>query len=265
MSNEIKPMDFVFKDRTDCPVRAIVVKGEPWFVAKDVCDALEILNISQAIESLDEDEKLTYVLHMSGQNRSMWIVSAPGLYSLVFRSRKPEAKTFKRWITHTVIPEIMRTGGFNKEKSVQEALNDPSSLRSLLLSYSETVIEQKKVIESQTKEIEAAQPAIQFTNDLQNADGLFAITETAKKLHVKPKEFTKLCRESRVLYYLNDTLVPYAEYEDSGYCKVKTDIRKDNNVAYTQTFFTAAGLIWIWNKLKLNTPRPQLPCKGLFD
>ena len=94
-------------------LRAIERDGEPWFVAKDVCDALSIANSRDALARLDDDEKNTVALtDGTPGNPNKTIVNEPGLYILVLSSRKPEARAFKRWITHEVIPAIRRTGGY---------------------------------------------------------------------------------------------------------------------------------------------------------
>ncbi|MEC1824056.1 Bro-N domain-containing protein [Bacillus paralicheniformis] len=100
----------------DQQVRTVVKDGEPWFVAKDVCDVLEIGNPSQALSRLDEDEKNTVILNEGIGNPNKTIVNEPGLYSLILGSRKPEAKQFKRWITHEVIPTIRKTGSYQMEQ-----------------------------------------------------------------------------------------------------------------------------------------------------
>lgn len=91
-------------------IRAIEKDGEPWFLAVDVCKALEHSNTAMALERLDDDEKYKFSLGLSGGDT--WCVNEPGLYSLVLGSRKPEAKAFKRWITHEVIPAIRQTGTY---------------------------------------------------------------------------------------------------------------------------------------------------------
>jgi prophage antirepressor-like protein len=92
-------------------VRAILNdKGEPLFLAKDVCQVLEITDTQQAVERLDEDEKLMRTVHVSGQNRQAWFVTESGLYSLIFTSRKPEAKAFKKWVTSVLLPTLRKTG-----------------------------------------------------------------------------------------------------------------------------------------------------------
>lgn len=91
--------------------------GAPWFIAKDVCDILELPNVSMAIGRLDDDEKLTSTLLMSGQNREVFLINEPGLYSLILTSRKPEAKAFKKWLTSEVLPSIRKHGAYISENS----------------------------------------------------------------------------------------------------------------------------------------------------
>lgn len=111
----------VFNNTQFGEVRSINRNGEPWFVAADVCRVLEIGNPSQALARLDEDEKNTLILNEGNRgNPNMTIVNEPGLYTLVLGSRKPEAKAFKRWITHEVIPAIRKTGGYTIKKPEDE-------------------------------------------------------------------------------------------------------------------------------------------------
>ena len=98
--------------------------GEPWFIAADVCRALDINNVSDAVARLDEDE-LTLIKTISGvQTREMNAISEAGLYALVLSSRKSEAKKFKRWVTHEVIPTIRKTGGYSVEQNLHKPATD---------------------------------------------------------------------------------------------------------------------------------------------
>lgn len=102
---------FEFKDKQ---IRVLTDEnGDPWFVAKDVCDILEISNSRQVVQSLDDDEKDVYNVYTRGGKQDMHIISESGLYSIVLRSRKPEAKAFKRWVTHEVLPSIRKTGNYS--------------------------------------------------------------------------------------------------------------------------------------------------------
>lgn len=108
----------IFESKEFGQLRSVLRDGEPWFVAADVCRVLEIQNYTQAVARLDEDERAMFNIGRQGDTNC---VNEPGLYSLVLGSRKPEAKAFKRWITHEVIPSIRKTGQYQaKPKSALE-------------------------------------------------------------------------------------------------------------------------------------------------
>ena len=92
--------------------RSKTLEGEPWFVAADVCRALGLGNSSDVIKRLDEDERTLVSIEGASNGLPVNAVNEPGLYALILGSRKPEAKAFKRWITHEVIPSIRKTGGY---------------------------------------------------------------------------------------------------------------------------------------------------------
>lgn len=98
------------------PIRVETIGDEPWFVAKDVCDALTITNNRDAVAQLDDDEKLMSAIPTSGQNRQMWLVNESGLYNLIFQSRKAEAKAFRKWVTGEVLPSIRKTGRYEMRR-----------------------------------------------------------------------------------------------------------------------------------------------------
>lgn len=98
---------FSFKDQD---VRVVEVDGEPWWVAKDVCDVLGLANPSESLKALDEDELTSETLRSGGQGREMNLISESGLYTLILRSNKAEARPFRRWVTHEVLPSLRRNG-----------------------------------------------------------------------------------------------------------------------------------------------------------
>lgn len=119
-------------------VRTVVIDGEPWFVAVDVCRVLEHTNTSVAVSRLDDDEKGVSTLYTPGGTQGASVVSEAGLYSLILTSRKPEAKAFKRWITHEVIPAIRKTGTY-----VQPA----TSMEDLIIMQAQSVKELKAKVD----------------------------------------------------------------------------------------------------------------------
>jgi prophage antirepressor-like protein len=106
----------------DSEVRVIMVNDEPWWVASDVCKILNIINVGQAVENLDDDEKNTLSIGYSIRgNPNKIVVNEPGLYQLIFVSHKPEAKAFKRWVTHNVLPSIRKTGSYTLHETPVQA------------------------------------------------------------------------------------------------------------------------------------------------
>lgn len=99
----------------DLQLRVVMIEGEPWFVAADVCALLDVKNVTQAVARLDADERAMFNIGRQGDSS---IVSEPGLYSLILGSRKPEASKFKRWVTHEVLPSIRKTGSYSVKKQV---------------------------------------------------------------------------------------------------------------------------------------------------
>lgn len=93
-------------------VRTINVDGEPYLVARDVCNVLDIKDTHSAVRNLDDDEYLLRTVSGSAQNRTVLLVNESGLYHLIFKSRKPEAKAFRKWVTAEVLPQIRRTGSY---------------------------------------------------------------------------------------------------------------------------------------------------------
>ena len=118
MTSELK----VFENPTFGQVRTVEVDGEPWFVGKDVAEALGYSNTRDALSKhVDEDDKATVAFHDGSQNRNVTAVNESGLYSLILSSKLPGAKEFKRWVISEVIPSIRKTGGYTlKPKPMTE-------------------------------------------------------------------------------------------------------------------------------------------------
>ena len=157
-------------------LRTINQNGEPWFVAADVCRVLEHTNVTVALDRLDEDEKAKFNLGLRGGDTGC--VNEPGLYSLVLGSRKPEAKAFKRWITHEVIPAIRKHGMYATEETAERILNDPDFLIKTLETLKE---ERAKRIQAE-EQIKLEAPKVLFADCVSQADNEILIGELAKLL-----------------------------------------------------------------------------------
>lgn len=176
MNNEIQRFDFkgaLLRTLTD-------EAGEPWFVAKDVCDILELNNITEALRPLDDDEKTNFRNSEVAQSggRAPLIISEPGLYKLIMRSRKPEAKEFQRWVTHEVLPQIRKTGGYIP---TSDADDDMTILAKAVMIGQRTMEAQRRKIAEQQTRIVELEPKARFA-DAVASDGTCLVGELAKML-----------------------------------------------------------------------------------
>lgn len=155
--------------------------GQPWFVAADVCAALEIGNPSQAIARVDDDERMTTLISNEGAatgKSQMAFVNEPGLYSLVLGSRKPEAKTFKRWITHEVIPTIRKHGIYATPEAAEAMLNNPDVMIQALQALKQEREERERLAEK----VKADAPKVLFATAVEGSTTSILVGELAKLL-----------------------------------------------------------------------------------
>ena len=157
-------------------IRTIEQNGQLWFVAKDVCEALEIKNARDALMRLEDDEKANVGLTDGSQNRKMNIVNEYGLYNLVLASRKPEAKAFKRWITHEVIPSIRKHGAYMTDDVLKQAIQSPD----FLIKLATELKEEKEARQQAEASLKAAQPKMLFADAVSASDSTILIGDLAK-------------------------------------------------------------------------------------
>ena len=145
----------IFENNDFGQIRVVERDGEPWFVAADVCRALDVVNSRDAVARLDVDEKNTVVLtDGTPGNPQKTIVNEPGLYTLILGSRKPEAKAFKRWITHEVIPTIRKTGAYFTRKPDSYMIDDPIERAKRWIEEAQERLALQETVNEQRKEIE---------------------------------------------------------------------------------------------------------------
>ncbi|WP_276913147.1 BRO family protein [Aneurinibacillus aneurinilyticus] len=191
-------------------VRVISVDNDPWFVAKDVCDILEIGNSRQALARLDDDEKANVILNDGRQNRTFSAVNEPGLYTLILSSRKSEARVFKRWITHDVLPSIRKTGGYvsDDELFVNTYLAHADDQTKLLFKATlETVRKQNEKITTMT-------PKVEKFDSFMSAENVQSGIDVAKTLGTGVRKLYAFLRNEGV-FRKNNT--PYQRYVDCDY------------------------------------------------
>ena len=159
-------------------VRTIQRNGEPWWVLKDVCDVLELSNSRMVADRLDEDEKGVSIVDTLGGKQELTVISESGLYNVILLSRKPEAKKFKRWVTHEVLPQIRKHGAYVTTSKLEEIMNDPDSWIKLLTTI------KKERQEKELLQLQAAEnkPKVIFADAVSVSEGTILIGELAKIL-----------------------------------------------------------------------------------
>lgn len=172
MNNEIQKFDFKGTSLRTLTDEA----GEPWFVAKDVCDILGHSNVSMALDRLDDDERSKFNLGRQGETN---IVNEAGLYSLVLGSRKPEAHEFKRWVTHEVLPQIRKTGGYIP---TTDADDDMTILAKAVMIGQRTMEQQQRKITEQQTRIDELQPKASAWDNFVDIDDALSVRDSAKLL-----------------------------------------------------------------------------------
>lgn len=226
-------------------VRTLNIENEPWFVAADVCKALEIGNPTDAMRRLDADERTLVSIEGASNGLSVNAVNEPGLYTLVLGSRKPEAKAFKRWITHDVIPSIRKNGGYI---AGQETLSPEELMAKALLVAQKTIEEKDKLLSRTSVEISAAKveneimrPKAGYFDEVVDRNLLTNFRETAKELGIKPKSFVNFLIEKKYIYRdKRGKLLPYEDKND-GLFEVKECFNEKTQWAGTQTLVTPKG------------------------
>ncbi|HDV0599457.1 TPA: phage antirepressor KilAC domain-containing protein [Acinetobacter baumannii] len=194
-------------------VRTIVKKdGEIWFVLSDVCNVLEIGNVSMAASRLDAEEITLSTIE--GSHRPTNLVNESGLYSLVLTSRKPEAKQFKKWVTSDVLPSIRKNGGY----IVGQEVDSPELLMAKALQVANNILESKtKELEAAKSKVELLEPKAQALETIANTDGTYTIRECAKTINIGERKLISLLIDKKWIYREeHGRLQPYSTKREAG-------------------------------------------------
>lgn len=228
----------IFNSEEFGEIRTVSINDEPWFVASDICKALELSNATVSVQRLDEDEKSKFNLGLSGGDTNC--VNEYGLYSLVLASRKPEAKKFKRWITHEVIPSIRKHGGYI---AGQESMTDDELLEKAILVAQRKIAERDKIIAQKQERIEQMKPKEVFADSVSASRQSILIGDLAKLIcqnghSIGQKRMFQWMRDNGYLMKTGSSYnMPIQRYVEQGLFEVKesTVNNPDGSVRLTRT------------------------------
>lgn len=232
--NELKIFDYAGNQ-----VRTIQKDGEPWFVLKDVCAVLGLGTPKRVAERLEEDEvSQTHFIDSIGRRQATMIINESGLYHVILRSDKPEAKPFRRWVTSEVLPSIRRTGGYI---AGQEQMTPEELMAKALMLAQRTIADRDARISTLIVENQIMAPKAEYFDELVDRNLLTNFRETAKQLGIPPKKFTEQLLAHKYIYRdKRGKLLPY-EGKNNGYFEVKETYNEKTAWSGTQTLITPKG------------------------
>lgn len=240
----------IYENQEFGKVRVQEIKNEPWFVAKDICDILEIKNTIQAVQQLEEDEVCkTYITDSLGRNQETNVINESGLYALVLRSNKPNAKKFRKWVTNEVLPNIRKNGIYATDVTIENMIANPDFAIGLLNKLKEEK-EQRMRLESK---VEVDKPKVIFANSVSHSSNLILIRDLAKIICQNGYEIgeKRLFNWLRMNGYLTKKNLPTQKSIDLGILKT-TEYAYTNNhqqlVTTLTTKVTGKGQIYFVNK-----------------
>lgn len=239
MNNDIQIFNY-----NDREVRTVQKDGEPWFVLKDVCAILGIGNSRMASDRLDTDEKGVSQIDTLGGKQEMTVINESGLYNVILRSDKPEAKPFRKWVTSEVLPSIRKHGAYMTQEKLQEVLCNPDALFQIASALKEES-DKRKALEIQNSalavDLAIAQPKADYFDDCMARGGLMNFRDTAKLLGMRQKEFIdNLLRDSYLYRDKRGRLLPYQK-RNNGYLEIKEAFNNSSDWNGVQTLVTPKG------------------------
>lgn len=230
-------------------IRAVQIDGAPWFVGKDIAEALGYADTVNALKQHAKGvAKHHPILDALGRTQQVRIISEPDMYRLVAGSRLPEAEKFERWVFEDVLPTIRKTGGYGWPTDAMAVLSDPAAMRGLLLTYTEKVIELQHTVEEQA-------PKAAFHDQVVQSDHNHELGEAAKLIGTGRTRLARWMREHR---WINRHGEPYQDKIEAGLLDLKysrpwTHPEKGQMRSVT-TMVTGKGLAKLQRLLSAATP-----------
>lgn len=234
-------------------------QGEPWFVAKDICDVLELTNVGEALRALDDDEKNTIRIYEgTAGNPYKATISESGFYRLVLRSHKPVAKEFQRWVTHEVLPQIRRTGGYIP---VSDTDDEKLILAKAVGIFQRTVREKDRIIETQRGELKTVKPLAMLGEAFVGTDGTMSVTQAARHLQTIDHTMSRdtiygILRGAGYIEAKGNS--PTMKAIRPGYLVAKQYVKEGRKLGTPYARFTTKGLNWFISRYIYGFNQPTL-------
>ena len=239
--NELQTFNF-----NNQPVRTVQLNNQPYWVLKDVCDVLELSNPTVVANRLEDDERAKFNLGRQGEAT---VITESGLYAVILRSDKPNAKEFRKWVTSEVLPAIRKHGAYATPQTIEQMINNPDFTIQLLTELKKER-ESVNLLAATVKEYE---PKVSYYDKILKNKSLMNTTVIAQDYGMSASAFNKKLHELRIQHKVGDQWILYVEHQGNGCVHsgpfIFTD--KDGNNHITQTTkWTQKGRLFLYDKLK---------------
>ena len=254
MQNNIQ----IFESKDFGSVRVIQKDTHPWWVLKDICKALKLTTPSCVAERLDEDEvRLAHITDSIGRKQKTIIVNESGLYAVILRSDKPNAKAFRKWITQDVLPSIRKFGAYATSETLRHMEDNPEIIATLIHNLTESYSRNLNLLE----QVDKLKPKALYCDVILQYAKAVPVTFIAKDYGMTAQAFNKLLHRLKIQYRLGDAWFLYKDYANQGYTVTKT-YYVDRKIIAIHTSWTQKGRFWLYNTLKTNGIVPVIERLG---
>lgn len=247
----------VFNNELFGLIRAVVVENEPYFVGRDVATALGYSDpVSAITQHVDNEDRVKHrIPDNQGFKQNTTIINESGLYSLIFGSKLPLAKSFKRWVTSDVLPSIRKTGGYIH--STTEDTPELIMARALQVAQA-TIKNHQRLIQALeedngklSKENEVLVPKAKYTDEVLMSETTYTMTQVAKEFGMGANDFSDFLFKKKIIYRQSGMWMMFAKYDNEGYSAVRTKtIDKNRGSVFTSSYlvWTEKGRMFLHNK-----------------
>lgn len=267
MNNKLK----VFDNPAFGSVRVIEINDTPWFVGKDVAEILGYSDPQKSIKMhVDDEDKLTRQIVVSGQSRNVYVINESGLYSLILSSKLPAAKQFKRWVTTEVLPAIHKHGAYMTPEVIEQTLLNPEYIIKLATTLKDAQAENKALtkqvyaqnqqIDAQTQQIAELEPKGAYYDIVLQTPNTMTTTQIAKDYAIETQVFNRVLHDIGIIYPQNRSWVLYQQHANKGYGKTNTFTywngdRENSSLALV---WTQSGRLFLYEQLKSHNILPEV-------
>jgi prophage antirepressor-like protein len=240
----------IFENKDFGKIRVVDIAGQPWWVLKDVCEAIGIGNVTDTAKRLDSDEKAEFdSIEVSSngtkQRRKRVIISESGLYAVILRSDKPNAREFRKWVTSQVLPSIRKHGAYITDEVLRRMQNDSDFIEVLVNRLSAEKAKTGALLDY----VEETAPKVRYYDTILRCPEAVQVTIIAKDYGMSAVAFNKMLHMLGVQFRVGKTWLLYQKHQGFGYTVTNTYII-DGKIASMHTCFTQRGRFWLYDLLK---------------